>query len=66
MTYEDRVFQFLNNLEPERIYKVSVLTKKETRQQFVNTVKKYIDLYPHMNVSFIRDDYEEIRRLELI
>ena len=66
MTYEDRVFQFLNNLEPERIYKVSVLTKKETRQQFVNTVKKYIDLYPHMNVSFIRDDYEEIRKLEVI
>ena len=66
MTYEDRVFQFLNNLEIEKVYKVSVLTKKETRQQFVNTVKKYIDLYPHMNVSFIRNDYEEIRRLELI
>lgn len=63
--YELRVFKFLNELEPFKIYSVESLSKPETRQQFIETIKKYILQYPHMNVSFIRDDCNKFRKLEV-
>ena len=58
--YQKRVFAFIDSMSVFKVYKVDDLAKPETRQQFIETIKLYIDSFDYGGgVSFLREDFKE-------
>jgi len=64
--YQQRVFVFIDSMPFHKVHKVDDLAKTETRQQFVETIKLYIDSFDYGGgVSFLREDCKELWRCRL-
>lgn len=60
--YVNRVFGFLNSMVPCKVYKVSELANSETERLFVLVVQLYQCEVKGCTVSFLRNDYKELRK----
>ena len=64
--YTAQVFDFLNRMPYDKIYTVDRLCKAETRDKFIQVVKRYMDSYPYQGgVSFLTEKLERFRKIEI-
>lgn len=62
MTYEDKVYQLLNNMKPGERIQVDKICKKQPRERFISVVKEYIDIHPNGNGIEFSNDYNTIKK----
>lgn len=58
--YLNRMYRFLNNMLPNKVYQVASLAKNH--RLFVLVVQLYQCEVSNCTVSFLRNDYKEIRK----
>ncbi len=63
--YTESVFEFLDQAKPEQTFMIEKITKVETRPQFIEAVKLYIQYYPFGGGVEFNKDYTRIRKFEI-
>ena len=63
--YTESVFEFLDQAKPEQTFVIENITKVETRPQFIEAVKLYIQYYPYGGGVEFNKDYTRIRKFEI-
>lgn len=63
--YTRSVFDFLNSTQPGQSFLIEKLTKTQTREQFIQAVKLYIQSYDYGGGIEFTNDYTKIRRMDI-
>lgn len=65
MTWEDKIYKFLNEMKPGCSIKINDVCRSENREKFIELVKEYIDNHPYGNGIEFSTDYSQIRKTEI-
>lgn len=59
LAYKKEVWQFLERIEPGRMYSVSKLAKPENREAFIDAIKEYMASLPWDGWISFNHDYSK-------
>lgn len=60
LPYKKKVWEFLEKMEPCRMYSVTKLAKPETRKYFIDAVKEYMRSLPYQGWISFNHDYSKL------
>jgi len=60
LEYKQKVWEFLEKIEPGRTYSVSKLAKPENRQAFIEAIKEYMRGLPYQGWLSFNHDYSKL------
>lgn len=62
LEYKQKVWRFLEKIEPDKMYTVAKLTDPATRGNFIAAVKEYMDSLPYGGWISFNSDYTKFYR----
>lgn len=65
MTWEDKIYNWLDEFKPGCSIKISDVCRSENREKFIELVKEYIDNHRYGNGIVFSNDYSLIKKTEI-
>jgi len=63
LEYKRKVWEFLENMEPEKRYTIDNLCQPENRESFIEAIKEYMRSLPWQGHVTFNHDYSKIYRM---
>jgi hypothetical protein len=61
--YKQKVWLYLDRMKPGQRFKIEDLSKDETRDQFVEAIKEFMDSFPYQAQLSFNHDYTEVYKM---
>lgn len=63
LEYKQKVWRFLENMEPGKMYTIDKLCEKENRNAFIGAIKEYMRSLPWNGYVTFNRDYSKVYRI---